>query len=93
MGRYACDEDGWRSDYDREVATDYVRDDLRAYYGEALRDIARMIDPETGDGWAEAERAADRLGDRFVDMVECPFTGSEVAAIVVDMMADQWGTL
>lgn len=86
MARYACDEDGWRSDYHREVAESHARDDVRYYYGEELRAIARMIDPETGDGWPEAERAADRLADRMADATDLPFTSGELAAIIVEMI-------
>lgn len=88
MARYACDEDGWRSDYHREVAESHARDDVRYYYGEELRDIVRMIDPETGEGWADAERAADRLADRVTDGTDLPFTSSELAAIIVEMIEE-----
>lgn len=88
MARYACDEDGWRSDYHRECAEDALRADVREYYGEALAAIVASIDPETGDGWADAIRAIDALADRIVDYTDTPFTSSEVAAIVADMIEE-----
>lgn len=88
MARYACGEDGWRSDAHREDAESFLRDDVRSYYGEDLREAARLIDPETGDGWDAAERACGALADRIVDGIDTPFGSLEVAAILVTMIEE-----
>lgn len=86
MARFACDEDGWRSDRHREEAEAIVRDDVRYYAREDYLDCVRSIDPETGEGWPEAIVKASKLADYIVEMTDCPFTSSEVEAIIVDMI-------
>jgi hypothetical protein len=86
MARFACDEDGWRSDRAREDAREAIVDDVRDYFREEYADILRTFGDGETDDWPAAAPKIRKLSERVYAICETAFTEYEIESIIVDMV-------
>lgn len=87
MARWACDDDGWRSDRHYDAARDSYCADVRECYGAEYAEILDALRAdETGAAWGPALVAIAKLADRIDYMGETEFSAEEGASIIESMI-------